>query len=593
MRSQFLSLGGLHANAIEEARKALAATNDDARSTHHLNLAVVLDHSGDANGALEEIRKGLAATFADDPFGEVALRLLFVAAALFDSIDPLRSLAATEAAEAVLDVVRLRTGDAMDRIAFDDAERHRQVAATLVQRRLAAGDVLGALATADRHRARSLAQVLPLKGREQPEAGAAVNEPPASDASLDDQIAYATVVARTTLAGEGAPALDGATLADVVANAGRTVVLFHPSGESLIVFVIRPGREVVVATATLATSVSDIVALTNALRAQLGIVVSARAARGEMPAPSFEDLALAFADDDASAAADVELERLRRSLHDALFLPLLPMLKPGEPLTVVPYRELAVIPLSILTDSCANSLVDRHALSVLPSLASLGSLRSPGAGPAHAVVVGDPEVSPGLGLSPLPGAAAEAKRVAQALRASGVDTTLLLRQGATEAAFRKYASGARLVHLACHATVSQRALASPLFLTPAPPEDGLLLPGEIADLRLDGALVVLAACQSGLGRATADGVLGLGRAFLQAGARTVMLSLWRVSDSATSHLMQAFYDALRGEAPGAHGGLDVAAAARYAQLATREAISDHPSAWGPWLIVGDGGWCLG
>jgi CHAT domain-containing protein len=71
-----------------------------------------------------------------------------------------------------------------------------------------------------------------------------------------------------------------------------------------------------------------------------------------------------------------------------------------------------------------------------------------------------------------------------------------------------------------------------------------------------------------------------------------VLSLWRVGDAATAHLMQAFYDALRGEAPGVKGPLDVAAALRYAQLATRAAVSAHPSAWGPWLVVGDGGWRL-
>ena len=165
-----------------------------------------------------------------------------------------------------------------------------------------------------------------------------------------------------------------------------------------------------------------------------------------------------------------------------------------------------------------------------------------------------------------------------------------MHKDATEQALREQARGARIVHLACHAALRARASESPLFLTPQPPDDGLLLPADVADLRLDGALVVLAACQSGLGRATADGVLGLGRAFLQAGARCVLLSLWRVSDAATRELMTHFYAGLVGsdETP----ALDAAAALAAAQRAGRAAFGDAAALWGPWLLVGDGGWKL-
>jgi CHAT domain-containing protein len=286
----------------------------------------------------------------------------------------------------------------------------------------------------------------------------------------------------------------------------------------------------------------------------------------------------------------VELDRLRRALHDALFAEMLPMLHEGEPIVVVPYRELSVIPLGVLAGKDGGPLSERHPVSVLPSLASLRALVHAAGPEMHAVVVGDPVVEPSHGLGPLPGAAAEAARVTRALQDKGIATTPLLREAATETAFRALAQGARILHLACHAAVRQQALASPLFLTPAPPEDGLLLPDEIADMRLDGALVVLAACRSGLGHATADGVLGLGHAFIQAGARAVVLSLWRVNDVATAFLMSAFYDALVGKLP--DGPLDVAGAMRYAQNATRATVCAHPSVWGPWLVVGDGGWRL-
>ncbi|MBC7939876.1 MAG: CHAT domain-containing protein, partial [Chitinophagaceae bacterium] len=199
-------------------------------------------------------------------------------------------------------------------------------------------------------------------------------------------------------------------------------------------------------------------------------------------------------------------------------------------------------------------------------------------------------LDPQQGLPPLPGAADEARAVATSLRAAGIRTKLLLHDKATESAFRAAATGACIVHLACHAVLRPQASESPLFLAPQPPDDGLLLPSEIGDLQLNGALVVLAACQSGLGRATADGVVGLGRAFLQAGARCVLLSLWRVSDAATQQLMTQFYAQLVGtpEAP----ALDAAAALAAAQRSSRADSGDVAALWGPWLLVGDGGWRL-
>jgi CHAT domain-containing protein len=592
LKSQFLCVAGRTDEAVAMARQALVATHDDAASTHHLNLAIALHRSGKHHDALEEVRAGLAAAFANEPLGGEVLHLLFVGADVLQPVDAVASLATTEAAEAVLDARRQRVGDAADRVGFDDAIRHREVAATLVQRRLDINDVLGALATADRHRARSLIEAM-----RSPSEGAVTDageeRPPASDAPFTEQVGFITRLARATLARHGVPQpLDGASLAEAVATSGRTAILFHPSDTRLFLFVIRPGQPVGITVRVAAVPVMDVLAITDALRTQLGVTVAARAARGEMPRQSIEDLAAAFVDDDDLEEADAELDRLRRELHDALFSEVLSLLIEGEPVVVVPYRELAVVPLAVLTGADGRSLAERHPLSVLPSLASLDSLAKPKSALARALVVGDPTVSPDIGLAPLLGATAEAKHIHGMLADAGIATKLLLGPDASEAAFRANARGARVVHLACHAALRQPVSASPLFLTPAPPDDGLLLPAEIADLRLDGALVVLAACQSGLGRVTADGVLGLGRAFMRAGARALMLSLWRVNDTATAHLMKELYAGLLGTAPELDGPLDLATAARRAQVATRAEISSDPSAWGAWQVVGDGGWRL-
>ena len=119
------------------------------------------------------------------------------------------------------------------------------------------------------------------------------------------------------------------------------------------------------------------------------------------------------------------------------------------------------------------------------------------------------------------------------------------------------APGARYLHFATHGLLDARTpLDSALVLSVEGGDDGLLRAWEVRDrLRLDADLVTLSACQSALGQeAVAEGLVGLTRAFQRAGARSVLASLWAVTDRPTARFMESFYVRVRdgdGPRPGA------------------------------------------
>jgi CHAT domain-containing protein len=105
----------------------------------------------------------------------------------------------------------------------------------------------------------------------------------------------------------------------------------------------------------------------------------------------------------------------------------------------------------------------------------------------------------------------------------------------------------RILHLATHGRVNEKnPKLSGLVLTredSSSKEDGILHLGEIYNLNLNADLVVLSACETGLGQvAKGEGIIGLTRGFLDAGASNLLVSLWQVSDATTADLMVDFCD---------------------------------------------------
>ena len=121
---------------------------------------------------------------------------------------------------------------------------------------------------------------------------------------------------------------------------------------------------------------------------------------------------------------------------------------------------------------------------------------------------------------------------------------------------------------------------------PANVEDGILLAEEISTMDLSGTdIVVLSACETGLGEITSDGVFGLQRAFKKAGVKTLIMSLWKVDDEATSLFMQSFYKAWL-------GGKSKRDAFAFAQKTVREYSDDtksfkNPKFWAAFILLDD------
>lgn len=166
-------------------------------------------------------------------------------------------------------------------------------------------------------------------------------------------------------------------------------------------------------------------------------------------------------------------------------------------------------------------------------------------------------------------------------------TALFLRTQAREENIKgnQALATAHRIHFATHGLISTtRPQHSALVLTldDDPREDGLLQMWEIFNLRLRADLVVLSACQTGLGReVTGEGILGLTRAFMYAGTPTVVASLWNVADRSTAELMVKFYQRL-------DSTVDKADALREAKLELmRNPRYASPYYWAPFVLIGE------
>lgn len=322
-------------------------------------------------------------------------------------------------------------------------------------------------------------------------------------------------------------------------------------------------------------------------------------------------------DPSSRAAGTGVATALLRDLYSLLVAPVAELLpaEAGGRVVIVPHGPLFLLPFACLVAPDGSYLVERYALSYAPSVGILRAVvarrggmprRSP-----RVLAVGGPRGVSGTGggdareLPVLPGAEAEARDVAGLFTTS--DAALLTGAEAREDRVRELAPGRSIIHIAAHAVVREDApLESYLALAATPGADadtdvvpraagdGRLTAREVLALPLEADLVVLSGCQTGLGAITGDGVSGLSRAFLSAGAASLVVSLWRVADVVGREVMARFQRELHVEGEGTPEAL------RRAQLSTIESlrrgtlrdeagnrVAESPLLWAPFVLVGE------
>ena len=294
----------------------------------------------------------------------------------------------------------------------------------------------------------------------------------------------------------------------------------------------------------------------------------------------------------------IETKRLKQ-LYQILIQPIAELL-PNDPnarVIFIPQKSLFVVPFPALIDADGKYLIEKHTILTAPAIQVLqltNQQRKQVLGD-KVLVVGNPTM-PSIPLEigekpeqlpPLPGAQKEALAIAKLLK-----TTAITGNQATKSSIVQQMLKSRIIHLATHGLLDDfKGLGVPgaIALAPDPPSslskeqqsgiNGLLTADEILDLKLNAELVVLSACDTGRGKITGDGVIGLSRSLITAGVSSVIVSLWSVPDEPTASLMSEFYQNIQKNP-------DKAQALRQAMLTTMKEYPE-PKNWAAFTLIGE------
>ena len=275
-----------------------------------------------------------------------------------------------------------------------------------------------------------------------------------------------------------------------------------------------------------------------------------------------------------------------RLLYETIVSPIQDLLLDNE-VIFVPEGPLCLAPFVSFMDPDSKYLCESFRIRIIPSLTSLKLIAECPADyhiKSGTLIVGDPWIEDvtfkGTKFPQLPFARKEARMIGRILH-----TSSLIGRQATKNEVLKRLSSVALVHIAAHGRMETGEILlapnpSPVSRTPIE-EDFLLTMKDVLNVQMRARLVVLSCCHSARGEIKAEGVVGIARAFLGAGARSVLVSLWAIDDEATMEFMKIFYQHLM-------KGESASAALNQTMKSMRE--SDEFSAvdyWAPFVLIGD------
>ena len=263
------------------------------------------------------------------------------------------------------------------------------------------------------------------------------------------------------------------------------------------------------------------------------------------------------------------------TLYDTIIDPIQDLLS-GSEVILVPDGPLCLAPFAAFKGPDSKYLCESFRIRVAPSLTSLKMIADCPVDhhlTSGVLLVGDPWVQDVTTLPQLPFARQEVEMIGRVLGC----TPLIGRQATKNEVLRQLGSVA-LVHFAAHGRMESGEIA----LAPKNGEkDFILTMKDVKRVQMRARLVVLSCCHSAQGEIKAEGVVGIARAFLAAGARSVLVSLWAIDDKATLEFMKHFYQHLV-------EGKSASKALNQAMNCMRESREfGAVNHWAPFVLIGD------
>ena len=321
--------------------------------------------------------------------------------------------------------------------------------------------------------------------------------------------------------------------------------------------------------------------LLETTRKEIGVRADVNCEDRSLRKPSDKRLAEEGSSKPRSHSSHFETNSLQ-TLYNVVIDPIRDLLQ-GDEVVVVPQGPLCLVPYAAFVDLESKYLCETFRIRLLPSLSSLQLIQKCPAdwhSKSGALLVGDPWVQEVTTLEQLEWAEKEVQMIGEILQ-----TVPLVGKQATKDEVLRRISSVALVHIAAHGKMEtgEIALAPNTTRSSVNPakEDYLLTMKDVLKAQIKARLVVLSCCHSARGEVKSEGVVGIARAFLGAGARSVLVSLWAIDDEATMEFMKVFYQHL------VHGR-SASEALNKAMKSMRESNSfSAVKYWAPFVLIGD------